>query len=67
MALLVFFFSKRQTRTCILRHILGYIRILTRIWPKKRILTSPDYYAPEPEEDRIQEYDPGYGARPGGW
>jgi len=25
------------------------------------------YYAPEPEEDRSQEYDPGYGARPGGW
>jgi len=25
------------------------------------------YYAPEPEEDRSQDYDPGYGARPGGW
>jgi len=25
------------------------------------------YHAPEPEEDRIQDYDPGYGARPGGW
>jgi len=25
------------------------------------------YYAPEPEEDRSQEYDPGYGTRPGGW
>ena len=25
------------------------------------------YYAPEPEEDRCQNYDPGYGARPGGW
>ena len=25
------------------------------------------YYAPEPEQDRSQEYDPGYGARPGGW
>ena len=24
------------------------------------------YYAPEPEEDRSQDYDPGYGARPGG-
>ena len=23
-------------------------------------------YAPEPEEDRSQEYDPGYGTRPGG-
>jgi len=25
------------------------------------------YYAPDPEEDRSQDYDPGYGARPGGW
>jgi len=25
------------------------------------------YYAPEPEEDRSQDYDPGYGTRPGGW
>jgi len=25
------------------------------------------YYAPEPEEDRSQEHDLGYGARPGGW
>jgi len=25
------------------------------------------YYAPEPEQDRSQEYDPGYGTRPGGW
>jgi len=25
------------------------------------------YYAPEPEEGRSQDYDPGYGARPGGW
>jgi len=25
------------------------------------------YYAPEPEEDRGQVYDPGYRARPGGW
>jgi len=25
------------------------------------------YYAPEPEEDRSQDYDFGYGARPGGW
>jgi len=25
------------------------------------------FYAPEPEEDRSQDYDPGYGARPGGW
>ena len=25
------------------------------------------YYAPEPEEDRSQDHDPGYGTRPGGW
>ena len=25
------------------------------------------YYAPEPEEYCSQEYDPGYGTRPGGW
>jgi len=25
------------------------------------------YYAPEPEEDRSQDYDHGYGARPWGW
>jgi len=25
------------------------------------------YYEPEPKEDRSQDYDPGYGARPGGW
>jgi len=25
------------------------------------------YYAPKPEEDRSQDYDPGHGARPGGW
>jgi len=25
------------------------------------------YYAPEPEEDHSQEYDPGCGTRPGGW
>ena len=25
------------------------------------------YYAPEAEEDRSQDYDPGYSARPGGW
>jgi len=25
------------------------------------------YYAPEPEENRSQEYDPGYETRPGGW
>jgi len=25
------------------------------------------YYAPELEEDRSQDYDPGYGARPAGW
>jgi len=33
---------------------------------------SPTYsgahhHAPEPEENRSQDYDPGYGARPGGW
>ena len=27
--------------------------------------SGPHYYAPE--EDRSQDYDPGYGARPGGW
>jgi len=25
------------------------------------------YYAPEPEEDSSQDFDPGYGTRPGGW
>jgi len=25
------------------------------------------YYAPAPEEDRSQEYDPGYATRPVGW
>jgi len=25
------------------------------------------YYAPEPKEDRSKDYDPGYGARSGGW
>jgi len=40
MALVVFLFSKSQTRTHIPRHILGYIRIPARTRPKTRILTT---------------------------
>ena len=29
--------------------------------------SGAQYYAPEPEEDLSQDYDPGYGARPRGW
>jgi len=39
-ALAVFHFSNGQGRTHIPRQILGYIRILARIWPKTRILTT---------------------------
>jgi len=42
MALVVSFFSKEKKRTHIPRHILGYVRNLTRIWPKTRILTTLD-------------------------
>jgi len=36
-----FFFFHGQSWTNILRHILDYIRILARIRPKNRILTTP--------------------------
>jgi len=41
MALLVMFSTREQARTRHLPHILEYIRILTRIGPKTRILTTP--------------------------
>jgi len=41
MAVVVLFFSKGKKRAHIPPHNLGYIRILARIWPKTRILTTP--------------------------
>jgi len=38
-----FFFNGQSWRN-ILRHILDYIRILARIRPKNRILTTPDVH-----------------------